>query len=73
MSDVQGTVAAFDPDTRSGTVVSDSGERIAFTGDAFDGSGLRLLRLGQRVRVQRDTTGVVTSIGIPTIGAWDGG
>jgi cold shock CspA family protein len=48
-------VATFDPDTGSGTVLTDDGRRIPYGGDAFAAGGLRLLRPGQRVRL--DTAG----------------
>jgi 2-phospho-L-lactate guanylyltransferase len=49
---VQATVATFDPDTGSGTVLTDDGRRIPYDGDAFAAGGLRLLRPGQRVRLE---------------------
>jgi 2-phospho-L-lactate guanylyltransferase len=52
---VQATVATFDPDTGSGTVLTDDGRRVPYGGDAFAAGGLRLLRPGQRVRL--DTAG----------------
>jgi 2-phospho-L-lactate guanylyltransferase len=48
----QGTVASFDPARRSGTVLLDDGTQLGFDAPAFDASGLRLLRLGQRVRLE---------------------
>ena len=48
---MQATVATFDPATGSGTVLTDDGRRVAFDGAAFAAGGLRLLRLGQRVRL----------------------
>lgn len=48
---VQATVRQFDPDSRSGTVLLDDGVELPFDAAAFDQSGLRLLRLGQRVRI----------------------
>jgi cold shock CspA family protein len=48
---VQATVATFDPDTGSGTVLTDDGRRIPFDPAAFAAGGLRLLRPGQRVRM----------------------
>jgi cold shock CspA family protein len=48
---VQATVFEFNEHDRSGTVVLDDGEQIAFGPEAFATSGLRLLRAGQRVRV----------------------
>ena len=49
---MQGTVATFDPDTGNGTVLLDDGSPVAFDGEAFAAGGLRLLRLGQRVRLE---------------------
>jgi cold shock CspA family protein len=48
---VQATVATFDPETGGGTVLTDDGRRIPFDGAAFAAGGLRLLRPGQRVRM----------------------
>ena len=45
---MQATVREFDPAARSGTVFRDDGTVAAFGAAAFDASGLRLLRPGQR-------------------------
>jgi 2-phospho-L-lactate guanylyltransferase len=63
---MQATVATYDPGTRCGTLLLDDGTPLAFPAAAFDASGLRLLRLGQRVRVERDPAGVVTRVTLPT-------
>jgi cold shock CspA family protein len=52
---VQATVFRFDGATGNGAVLLDDGRELAFTGEALAGSGLRLLRPGQRVRLE--TTG----------------
>ncbi len=52
VTDVQATVATFDPATGAGTVLLDDGRRVPFDGAAFAAGGLRLLRLGQRVRLE---------------------
>ncbi|GIE93709.1 cold-shock protein [Paractinoplanes rishiriensis] len=65
---MQGTIATFDPGSRSGTLLLDDGTELAFDGPAFDRSGLRLLRLGQRVAVETGTGGAITRIAIPGIG-----
>jgi cold shock CspA family protein len=52
---VQGTVSAYDATTRAGRVLLDDGSEVAFAGSALEGTGLRLLRTGQRVRLE--TTG----------------
>jgi len=65
---MQGTIATFDPDTRSGTLLLDNGAELAFDSVAFDRSGLRLLRLGQRVSIDTEPTGAVRRVTIPGIG-----
>ena len=64
---MQGTVATFDADTGAGTVLLDDGTQVAFDGAAFARSGLRLLRMGQRVRLERDGTGHVVEVALPTM------
>ena len=51
---MQATVRSFDAVTRSGTVLLDDGTELPFGSSAFDASGVRLLRLGQRVRIEVD-------------------
>lgn len=63
---VQGTVATFDPESRAGTALLDDGTEVAFPSAAFDASGLRLLRLGQRVRIESDADGSITRVTLPT-------
>lgn len=65
---MQGTIATFDPDTRSGKLLLDDGSELAFGSEAFDRSGLRLLRLGQRVTVEPDGTGTIRRLVIPGVG-----
>jgi hypothetical protein len=48
----QGTVATFDSRAESGTVLLDDGLQLPFGARAFARSGLRSLRLGQRVRLE---------------------
>ncbi|GHC49620.1 hypothetical protein [Streptomyces cinnamoneus] len=49
---MQATAYTFDPQTRSGSVLLDDGTPVPFDGAAFDAGGLRLLRPGQRVRIE---------------------
>ncbi|HEY2795809.1 MAG TPA: cold-shock protein [Micromonosporaceae bacterium] len=67
MGSVQGTVATFDPDTRAGTVLLDDGTEVAFGRSAFEASGLRLLRFGQRLRLEPGTDGTVERLSILTM------
>jgi 2-phospho-L-lactate guanylyltransferase len=51
---VQATVRSFDPVTRAGTVLLDDGVELPYDGAAFDAGRIRLLRVGQRVRLRVD-------------------
>jgi 2-phospho-L-lactate guanylyltransferase len=64
---MQGTIATFDPDSRSGTLLLDDGTQLTFGSAAFDGSALRRLRLGQRVDIVSGPAGEVQSVRIPGI------
>lgn len=64
---MQGTVASFDPATRDGGVLLDDGTPVDFTAAAFDASGLRLLRLGQRVRLETGADGAIVRLALPTM------
>ena len=52
---MQATVSAFDPDRRAGRVLLDDGVELPFPAEALAGTRLRMLRPGQRVRLE--TTG----------------
>ncbi|WP_371687595.1 cold-shock protein [Micromonospora sp. KC721] len=45
----------------------DDGTELAFPARAFDASGLRLVRLGQRLRVETDPDGGVVRVTFPTM------
>ncbi|MEV0808560.1 cold-shock protein [Micromonospora sp. NPDC050200] len=64
---MQGTVATFDAQTRTGLLLLDDGTELAFPARAFDASGLRLLRLGQRLRVDLGPDGEVVRVTLPTM------
>ncbi|WP_404189421.1 hypothetical protein [Streptomyces tauricus] len=49
---MQATAYTYDPETRSGQVLLDDGTPVPFDAPAFDKGGLRLLRPGQRVRIE---------------------
>lgn len=66
---MQGTVRSYDPASRAGDVLLDDGTVLAFDAAAFDPSGLRLLRLGQRVRLVLDDGGAVTFVTLATFAA----
>ncbi|MFP8906992.1 hypothetical protein [Streptomyces atacamensis] len=52
---MQATAYTYDPATRSGSVLLDDGTPLPFDAEAFDAGGLRLLRPGQRVRIETET------------------
>ena len=54
---MQATVRRHDEATRCGSVLLDDGTELPYDADAFAASGLRLLRVGQRVRVRLDSRG----------------
>jgi 2-phospho-L-lactate guanylyltransferase len=58
---MQATVASYDGESRSGTVVTDQGETRAFTGDAL-AEHIRHLRPGQRVHVESGANDAITAI-----------
>ncbi len=64
---VQATVRSFDPATRSGTVLLDDGIELPYDAAAFDAGALRLLRSGQRVRVEVHDDGGVRRVTYLTI------
>ncbi|MET9113969.1 hypothetical protein ABZX38_07165 [Streptomyces longwoodensis] len=51
---MQATAYTYDPATRSGQVLLDDGTPVPFDAAAFDAGGLRLLRPGQRVRIETE-------------------
>ncbi|MFC7308824.1 hypothetical protein ACFQVC_31970 [Streptomyces monticola] len=53
---MQATAYTYDSETRSGSVLLDDGTPVPFDAPAFDAGGLRLLRPGQRVRIELDGT-----------------
>jgi 2-phospho-L-lactate guanylyltransferase len=64
---MQATVATFDSDSHTGTVLLDDGTELHFPAAAFARSGLRLLRLGQRVTVEADAAGSIAALRLPGI------
>lgn len=64
---MQATVHRFDDETHAGSVLLDDGTEMHFDADVFEGSGLRLLRLGQRLTIESDAE-VVRSMRIVGVG-----
>lgn len=63
---MQATVRSFDEQRRCGEVLLDDGSLLGFDAAAFDASGLRCLRLGQRVRLRTAADGHVTFVTLAT-------
>lgn len=55
---MQGTVKTYDEQSRNGVILDDTLGEHPFDAQSFAGSGLRMLRLGQRVRFNLDGTRV---------------
>ena len=49
---MQATIATFDEQTTSGTVLFDDGVQLPFSAAAFAGGRMRFARVGQRVKVK---------------------
>lgn len=64
---MQGTVATFDDDGHTGSVLLDDGTPVEFDAAAFDASGLRSLRLGQRVKMDTGPDGRIIRVTLPTL------
>ncbi|MEI5006066.1 hypothetical protein ACIOWI_15820 [Streptomyces sp. NPDC087659] len=64
---MQATAYTYDPTTRSGSVLLDDGTPVDFDTAAFDAGGLRLLRPGQRVRIETDGEGDALRITLVTL------
>jgi hypothetical protein len=54
MTLLQGTVAGFDAESRTGSVFLDDGSRVGFGRDSLEASRVRILRPGQRVRLRAE-------------------
>jgi len=46
----QGTIKTFDEETRNGELLTDDRQEVRIDPTSVEGSGLRTLRIGQRVR-----------------------
>ncbi|MFB6551997.1 hypothetical protein [Streptomyces sp. NPDC056405] len=60
---MQATAYTYDPESRSGQVLLDDGTPVPFDAAAFDAGGLRLLRPGQRVRIEIEGVGENEGVG----------
>ena len=60
---MQATVATYDPEAHTGTVLCDDGAPLSFGADAFAAGGLRL---GQRVNLALGDDGEIAVITLAT-------
>jgi cold shock CspA family protein len=63
----QGTIRSFDPETHSGSLLDDGLEEFRFGGRAMQASGLRELRIGQRVRFTLDADQGIATLNIVSL------
>ncbi|MFG2552549.1 hypothetical protein [Streptomyces sp. NPDC048581] len=54
---MQATAYTYDAESHSGSVLLDDGTPVPFDAPAFNAGGLRLLRPGQRVRIETEGKG----------------
>ncbi|GAA3499477.1 hypothetical protein GCM10019016_065810 [Streptomyces prasinosporus] len=64
---MQATAYTYDPVSRSGQVLLDDGTPVPFDAPAFDAGGLRMLRPGQRVRIETEGEGEGRRITLVTL------
>ncbi|MEI5528270.1 hypothetical protein WB401_36740 [Streptomyces brasiliscabiei] len=64
---MQATAYTYDPATRTGQVLLDDGTPLPFDAPAFDAGALRLLRPGQRVRIETRGEGETLRITLITL------
>ena len=67
----QGTIKHFDENERTGSLLTDDRTEVAIEAGSLQGSGIRTLRIGQRVRFdteERDGVSVARSLRLVT---WD--
>ena len=59
---MQASVHRYDDESGSGSVLLDDGREIPFDDKVFDASGLRHVRVGQRVSIEMSSTRPTTSL-----------
>jgi 2-phospho-L-lactate guanylyltransferase len=64
---MQATAYTYDSRTHSGSVLLDDGTPVPFEAAAFEAGGLRLLRPGQRVRIETEGEGAALRITLVTL------
>jgi 2-phospho-L-lactate guanylyltransferase len=63
----QGTIRSFDTSTRTGSLLDDALEEFHFGARAIQASGLRELRIGQRVRFTLGSSRDIATINIVSL------
>ncbi|MFF5564949.1 hypothetical protein ACFY7Z_00660 [Streptomyces sp. NPDC012623] len=64
---MQATSYTYESETRTGSVLLDDGTPVEFDAAAFDAGGLRLLRPGQRVRIETEGAGASLRVTLVTL------
>lgn len=62
---MQGSVHRYDERTGTGTVVTDDGDLVVLPDGVLAASGLRRLRVGQRLSWEYDGAGAVVAVAVP--------
>ncbi|MEU8530952.1 MULTISPECIES: hypothetical protein [Streptomyces] len=64
---MQATAYTYDSEHHNGSVLLDDGTPVEFDAAAFEAGGLRLLRPGQRVRIETEGEGAGLRITLVTL------
>ncbi len=59
---MQATVSKYDANTGAGAVLTDNGVELPFPATALEGTPVRFLRPGQRVRIETTGSGASTTV-----------
>ena len=67
----QGTIKDFDEDGRTGVLLTDQRAEVEIDADSLDASGIRTLRIGQRVKFETEERNGATVARSLRIVTWD--
>ena len=67
----QGTIKDFDEAGRTGVLLTDQRAEVEIDADSLDASGIRTLRIGQRVKFETEERGGATVARSLRIVTWD--
>jgi cold shock CspA family protein len=67
----QGTIKDFDEEDRTGLLLTDDRAEVVIDADSLDASGIRTLRIGQRVKFETEERGGATVARSLRLVTWD--